>query len=322
MGSLFDDQRIQRLCTRLLDEQSSNGVLLESAYSRELLVLLQAVDGVRPVGRSARYRLTPEGTTYITQQLALVVPAQANKQAQLQALGVTLPAELNQATFNALWYGDSKRGQKEDKPGSCEIALTQDEVIRLRTLHPLRLVDEQGDVHDMTLGQRLLGEVMLPERAMNRLRAIDWQGSWVITVENKGAFIDYPLQAEQLLLYTPGRNTSLAKRVIPLLPAGVRWAHFGDLGQRGIDIALELAASLALPPYLWLPKQVARYVAPYGMPVVTQGEEGRGKIGWRQESGKTPVWLDVLNVLAGSGRWLEQESLVLAPDWQPWLLAE
>ena len=37
-----------------------------------------------------------------------------------------------------------------------------------------------------------------------------WQGRQLVTVENKGAFVDYPLQEGEWLLYVRGRNTALA----------------------------------------------------------------------------------------------------------------
>lgn len=72
--SLFEEGRVQDLCTRLLDSQNEKGCSLESKHGRELRALLQAVDGVRPVGRSARYVVTETGRTYLTGQLAQVVP--------------------------------------------------------------------------------------------------------------------------------------------------------------------------------------------------------------------------------------------------------
>lgn len=68
--SLFEEGRVQDLCTRLLDSQNEKGCSLESKHGRELRALLQAVDGVRP----ARYVVTETGRTYLTGQLAQVVP--------------------------------------------------------------------------------------------------------------------------------------------------------------------------------------------------------------------------------------------------------
>nr|WP_225315417.1 Wadjet anti-phage system protein JetD domain-containing protein [Aeromonas veronii] len=266
--SLFDEMRVQDLCARLLDSQNGKGCSLESRHGRELKELLQAVAGIKPVGRGAHYVLTEAGWTYLTGQLARAAPPESYKGEQLQRLGVSLPARLNQACFYALWHGDSKHSRSASlaAPQLADLSLTQDEVIRIRTLEPLSLVDQQGQQHDMTAMMALLGELALPERTLGTLAAIGWQGDRVITVENKGAFVDYPLQ---LLLFAPGRNTTLAKQLIPRLPAGVQWAHFGDLDQRGIDIAIELARELNRPAMLWLPCELRPYLDHYARPVRT-----------------------------------------------------
>ncbi|OEC41461.1 Wadjet anti-phage system protein JetD domain-containing protein [Aeromonas sp. DNP9] len=327
--SLFDEVRVQDLCARLLDSQTGKGCSLESRHGRELKELLQAVGGVESVGRSARHILTEAGRTYLAGQLAQVVPPEPDKGELLQRLGVSLPARLNQACFHALWHGDSKhpRSASLAAPKLANLSLTQDEVIRIRTLEPLSLVDRQGQQHDMTVMMALLGELALPERALATLAAIGWQGDRVITVENKGAFVDYPLQPGQLLLFAPGRNTSLAKRLIPLLPAGVQWAHFGDLDQRGIDIAIELARELNRPAMLWLPCELKPYLEHYARPVRTFATDS-GKVPWRvmqqadQADGHgTPAGVPWLDELVTNGAWLEQEVLILAAHWQCWPLA-
>lgn len=326
--SLFNEVRVQDLCARLLDSQNEKGCSLESRHGRELKELLQAVGGVESVGRSSRHILTEAGRTYLTGQLARAEPPEPDKRKQLQRLGVSLPARLNQACFYALWHGDSKhpRSAPLTAPQLANLSLTQDEVIRIRTLEPLSLVDQQGQQHDMTAMMALLGELALPERTLGTLAAIGWQGVRVITVENKGAFVDYPLQPGQLLLFAPGRNTTLAKQLIPLLPAGVQWAHFGDLDQRGIDIAVELARELNRPAMLWLPCELQPYLDHYARPVRTFATDS-GKVPWRVTTQTDQVdghgalagvpWLEKLIT---DGTWLEQEVLILAPQWRSWSL--
>ncbi|MGY3855384.1 Wadjet anti-phage system protein JetD domain-containing protein [Aeromonas aquatilis] len=326
--SLFDEVRVQELCAKLLDSQNEKGCSLESRHGRKLKELLQTNCGLRPLGRSARHILTEAGRAYLIRQLAQVVPPEPDKREQLQSLGVSLPARLNQACFFALWHGDSKhfRSASLAAPLLADLKLTQDEVIRIRTLEPLSLVDRHGQQHDMTAVMELLGELVLPERALITLAAIGWQGDRVITVENKGAFVDYPLQPGQLLLFAPGRNTTLAKRLIPLLPAGVQWAHFGDLDQRGIDIAIELARELQRPAMLWLPCELWPYLDHYARPVRTFATDS-GKVPWRvtkpadQVGGHgTSAGVPWLEKLITDGTWLEQEVLILAPHWRSWSL--
>ncbi|WP_421266410.1 Wadjet anti-phage system protein JetD domain-containing protein [Aeromonas veronii] len=326
--SLFNEVRVQDLCARLLDSQNEKGCSLESRHGRELKDLLQAVGGVESVGRSSRHILTEAGRTYLTGQLARAEPPELDKRKQLQRMGVSLPARLNQACFYALWHGDSKHSRSASlaAPQLAELSLTQDEVIRIRTLEPLSLVDLQGQQHDMTAMMALLGELALPERTLGTLAAIGWQGELIITVENKGAFVDYPLQPGQLLLFAPGRNTTLAKQLIPLLPAGVQWAHFGDLDQRGIDIAIELARELNRPAMLWLPCELQPYLDHYARPVRTFATDS-GKVPWRVtkqadqvDDHGSPAGVPWLDKLITDGTWLEQEVLILAPHWRSWSL--
>ena len=323
--SLFDERRVQDLCARLLADTNNQGYSLDSKHGRELRDLLQAVGGVKPVGRGARHVLTDAGRNYLAAQLAQVAPVMPDRRDTVRALGVDLPAHLNQASFHAFWHGDSKSGIDPDND-AIGITLTQDEVIRLRTLSPLSLIDKDGLHHDMRAQLALLGELVLPERCLSKLHGIEWQGRQLVTVENKGAFVDYPLQVGELLLYVPGRNTKLARQVFPLLPAAVPWAHFGDLDQRGLDIANELAHALRRPLALWLPDTLMAYVHHYARTLIRRLEGqpiSRGKIPWEEvpvvsEHGKQLE--EIFIYLIEKGLWLEQEVLVLAGGWQSWSL--
>lgn len=123
----------------------------------------------------------------------------------------------------------------------------------------------------------------MPERALVGLEGMEWQGRQLVTVENKGAFVDYPLQEGELLLYVPGRNTALAKQLLPYCQRaslGTLW----DLDQRGLDIATELAGALGRPLALWLPDNLMDYVHHYARDLLRQPKEQkrqRGKIAWR-----------------------------------------
>ena len=90
----------------------------------------------------------------------------------------------------------------------------------IRPLQSLSLLWKDGRRYCADESLNVLGEIALPERAWARLQGVEWQGKQIITVEKKGAFVDYPLHQGELLLYVPGRNTVLAKQVLPLLPLG------------------------------------------------------------------------------------------------------
>lgn len=108
--SLFDERRVQDLCARLLEGTNEKGYSLDSKHGRGLRDLLQAVGGVKPVGRGARYVLTDAGRAYLAAQLAQVAPVMPNRRDTIRALGANLPARLNLASCHALWHGTARAG--------------------------------------------------------------------------------------------------------------------------------------------------------------------------------------------------------------------
>ncbi|WP_319918166.1 Wadjet anti-phage system protein JetD domain-containing protein [Aeromonas media] len=324
---LFERAEIRALSEKLLALAAGQGILLNSVAGRELDDMLGRVGGVQPVGRSARRQLTERGRAFLTTKLAQAAGEQPwSGEAALAALGCQLPAAINGATLSGLWLRDCKAALSPSQLArvaelGCQVLA--DEVIRLRTLTPLRLIDKEGSPQDMMPVISLLGELALSERALSRLRGVEWQGRQIVTVENKGAFVDYPLQPGELLLYVPGRNTALAKRVMPLLSEAIPWAHFGDLDQRGLEIAAELAHAIARPLALWLPGNLTDYLPHYARPLSRPSAEQQSKIPWLSdvcERASGSALAEVLNHLVVNKCWLEQEVLVTARHWQSWPL--
>lgn len=324
---LFERAEIRALSEKLLALAAGQGILLNSVAGRELDDMLWRVGGVQPVGRSARRQLTERGRAFLTTQLAQAAEEQPwSGEVALAALGCQLPASINGATLSGLWLRDCKAVLSP--PQLARVAelgsqVLTDEAIRLRTLTSLSLIDKEGRLHNMAPVINLLGELALPERALTGLRGIEWPGRQIVTVENKGAFVDYPLQPGELLLYVPGRNTALAKRVMPLLPAAIPWAHFGDLDQRGLEIAAELAQATGRPLALWLPRNLADYLPHYARPLSLPSAGSQSKIPWQSNAWERvsgSALTEALNYLALNKCWLEQEVLVTARHWQSWPL--
>ena len=327
---LFERADIRALSEKLLGLSQGQGMLLTSAAGRELDDMLKRVGGVQPLGLGARRQLTERGRVFLMDKLAEAADDNVwSGDAVLTELGCQLPRRINGATLSGLWHRDCKIRLSQnhmEQVAALGLRVFGDEVIRLRTLTPLILVDVEGGRHDMTAVMMLLGELVLPERALVGLEGMEWQGRQLVTVENKGAFVDYPLQEGELLLYVPGRNTTLAKQLLPLLPESLPWAHFGDLDQRGLDIATELAGALGRPLALWLPDNLMDYVHHYARDLLRQPKEQkrqRGKIAWRDNiapvQGGT-VLAEALAHLTANKAWLEQEVLVTARRWQLWAL--
>ncbi|MGS3138591.1 Wadjet anti-phage system protein JetD domain-containing protein [Aeromonas sanarellii] len=325
---LFERADIRALSEKLLGLPPGQGVLLSSAAGRALDDMLMSVSGVQPVGRGTRRQLTERGRTFLMDKLAETAkdPVWSGDEV-LATLAGALPRQINGATLSGLWLRDCKAPLPQAQRAHADalgLAVFGDDLVRLRTLAPVILHEVSGGRHDMTSAMALLGELVLPERALMGLQGIEWQGRRIVTVENKGAFVDYPLQGDELLIYVPGRNTALAKQVIPLLPATIPWAHFGDLDQRGLEIAAELAGALGRPLTLWLPANVQEYVHHYARPLSPHaaGERRRrGKIPWQETTvnGRCDAVLaQLFRYLITRKAWLEQEVLITARWWQPW----
>jgi len=296
---LFERAEIRALSEKLLALEAGQGILLTSAAGRELDEMLGSVGGVQPVGRGARRQLTERGRAFLTTQLAQAAEAQPwSGEVALAALGCQLPEAINGATLSGLWLRDCKAALSPSQLArvaelGCQVLA--DEVIRLRTLTPLRLIDKEGRAHDMTPVISLLGELALPERALAGLAGVEWPGRQIVTVENKGAFVDYPLQPGELLLYVPGRNTAPA----------------------------ELAQATGRPLALWLPRNLADYLPHYARPLSRPSAEQQGKIPWQSQlwgRGSGSALTEALNHLVVNKCWLEQEVLVTARQWQSWPL--
>ena len=328
--AFFERIEIRALSERLLALAAGQGILLTSHVGRELDEMLKSIGGVQPMGLGARRQLTARGREFLIKKLAETEGEQRwSGEALLAELAGHLPTSINSATLSGIWLKDCKATLSPSQLARAEalgVRVFSDEVIRLRSDVSLSLLWKDGRRYCADESLNVLGEIVLPERALTKLQSIEWQGQQIVTVENKGAFVDYPLQQGELLLYVPGRNTVLAKQVLPLLPAAISWAHFGDLDQRGLDIAAGLAAAVERPLALWLPENLIEYAHHYARPLLRQLEgqkSRRGKIPWRLASVQSnSVFTESLAQLITNKTWLEQEVLISARRWKSWPISE
>lgn len=130
-----------------------------------------------------------------------------------------------------------------------------------------------------------------------------------MTVENLGAYLDLPAPAAALVVHQPGWNTRLAARLIGLLPSGLPWWHFGDLDPKGLAIFASLGEATARPRH-FIPVWWQDYLETHGLPLSggwppmrTQGQE---RVGDEQDP-------KLVRCLRATGRWLEQEAILLDP---------
>jgi hypothetical protein len=211
-----------------------------------------------------------------------------------------LPSRLNRRTATALVGPHSKAGLSAPRREAlANLNIMHDGTLRLRTPDGLRLGvgDRELDCATIT---RIMGEVILTERALADGTVLTGQSPWaILLVENLGAYLDLPAPPGWLLAHVPGWDT----RTVRLLLQQVRdvpVAHFGDLDPNGVRIMRHLRE--VRPDLRWVvPEFWSEYVP---------------KVGLRAE---WPRDLDLGDVpplvrrLASSGMWLEQEAIVLDP---------
>jgi hypothetical protein len=170
--------------------------------------------------------------------------------------------------------------------------------VRLRPPRGLIARTAHGAV-DLASVAAVLGEVSLPERALQA--GLEFEGAIraALLVENLGAFCDLPPVDGWLFAHVPGWDTATVGRLLKRLVV-VPVIHFGDLDPNGVRIFQHLRGMRAdlrwfLPPF-W-----EELVGENGLP------------------GTWPTELDLRDVpawvrgLASRDVWLEQEPLALDP---------
>jgi len=212
-----------------------------------------------------------------------------------------LPPRLHHKTYNAIAGAHSKsRGTNASQPP--DLTLTMDGVLRLRTNEGLLLC--RG-------AQRLscddwmatAGEIILPERAL--LDGVQPSGvlpKAIMTVENLGTFVDMPKPEGLLLIHQPGWNTPLSCQFMRLFAPTIRRCHFGDLDPEGLDIYLHLLQRHDTTIRLFVPTFWREYEPTYAHSLPVDGRQ------WDHHGDDLAL---LPQELVSSGKWLEQESIVL-----------
>lgn len=210
-----------------------------------------------------------------------------------------LPALLNRRTAASLTAGRSKAGLSDTRRASLgSTEATHDGIVRLRLDAPLVARLSHGSI-DLAATASLLGEAALPERALRQGLTLEGQLSATLLVENLGAWRDVVVPPGWLVVHVPGWDTATVSQLLERI-ARAPIVHFGDLDPNGVRIFLHLRERH--PDLRWF------------VP-----EFWREQLALRAQPGGWPPDLDLTNApdlvreLAGSGRWLEQEAIVLDP---------
>jgi hypothetical protein len=207
--------------------------------------------------------------------------------------------QVNRRTLNAWLRRHSKISSGVLPEAFANVQVTVDEVTRMRLPPRSKLLLKDGESIDCDLLTMTFGEIAVPERAWKSIRRIDSpQSNVVISIENKGAFIDFPQVAKATLVFLPGDNISALREVIsrthkqPIL-------HFGDLDADGIGIFEAMLADGFTVEH-FVPDFAEEFI-------LTHAQDSETRWPARDYSLLHPA----VSKLASRGLWLEQEALVL-----------
>ncbi len=225
-----------------------------------------------------------------------------------QRLKQPLPILLNEKTIQAVWGQNSKTSiPKELKQNLPKFRTTIDEAVRIRPNLGLRLLRQDGVIIDCDQIVSLLHELSISERALMEIdKACGKLPLLVITIENKGAFIDIKVPESVTLIYAPGNNTALVAQILNhLFIKKITWVHFGDLDNKGIQIGQSLARQIKREYQPFIPNFWIQYKNLYSHAVTTDKQNWYPSLPNHQ----------LLQQLFRENQWMEQECIVLDKEW-------
>lgn len=221
---------------------------------------------------------------------------------QKKSAGLVLPKMIHHKTLASICGKHSKTGVSKSLEKIAEEALiTTDQMLRLWANKGL--IVSYGEGHKLACDNIMnaFGEVAIPERAF--INGFSLEGTLpkvIMTVENRGSYVDFPITDHNLMLINcPGDDTSLAIRLLNLLPPEIPCYHFGDLDPKGLAIAERLGKNVKQRVCLFVPSFWQEYVED----IYTGTKEWNG----------LNLSFDsiIVHQLSTQGKWLEQERIML-----------
>lgn len=300
-------------------ELLSSAALKRRSAQAQAFAWLSELSWTRSSGRNDEIALVPERRADLVALLDRVWPAWQAEQVELLVAGEPptpagwsrledrrrtrdlpqLPPRVNRRTAAAATAPGAKSSLTASRVDALgEVELTDDGIARLRP--PPGLVAHRGAqrlaVDDVVA---LFDEVSVSDRALRDGLRLDGDIEAVLLVENLGAWRDMPRPGRWMLVHVPGWNTTTVRQLLGMV-GGVPVVHFGDLDPNGVRIVNHLRGHV--PTLRWL-------VPPWWAELVPLHAHNR-------------AWPDDLDLagapalvreLAATGRWLEQERVVLDP---------
>ncbi len=214
-----------------------------------------------------------------------------------------LPKFIHSRVLNAVWAEHSKK-QTSPPP---EMETRDSELIQLRTQMDCQL-HFSGRVINCQDEMTFSEAIIINETELSKLESVECETPiTIITVENAGAWQHLPLPENVITLFVPGSNHKLTLKLLSFFQ-NYQWCHFGDLDQKGLDIAVSLSQALNKPLKLLIPDWWSEYQPHF------KQDMKKGKIAWRKDrcpQSRQYSQHPVIKTLADSEIWMEQEAIVL-----------
>ena len=213
----------------------------------------------------------------------------------------TLPKYVHHRVVQSVWSGDSK-SKKQCTPSS--ITPVTCDTLRLRTQNSVQLSFSEWTLNSQEDMARY-GEIILNQHAIDRFQRLSANNPiHIMTIENPGAWHTLPLLPNLIAVYVPGNNQQAACNWIQKLDH-YSWSHFGDLDEKGISIASNIAKRLGKPLSLFIPEWWNEYIELFGIETTSEN-------GWGRKPILKPINNNTLiGTLAENKQRMEQEAILL-----------
>ena len=206
------------------------------------------------------------------------------------------PARMNRRSAAAMSAPGAKSALTAPRRaalGATEVV--DDGIVRVRP-PPGMLVRNRERVLHVDDIVDVLGEITISDRALRDGTRLEGPVAAILLVENLGPWRDMPQPEGWMLIHTPGWDTATVRLLLGTF-SGVPMLHFGDLDPNGVRIYRHLVAHIGglgwfVPPF-W-----RDFVPMFGRPCVWPAD---------LDLGDAPA---LVQELAASGAWLEQETVV------------
>ncbi|SFC00742.1 hypothetical protein SAMN05660443_1113 [Marinospirillum celere] len=224
-----------------------------------------------------------------------------------KALRSDLPHTLNQRSLQLALLGQEMDEFPEHLQQQLPpLQLSKDRCLHLRGKMDFKLVKRHGVNIELKKIWRQLSEAILPERDFHQIKELDGELPYlVMTIEDRGVFLDIDLPENLLVVWVAPDNLELAGEFLRFLPQFVPHVHFGDLDHQGLVIAERLGMMSQRPVRRFIPGFWQDYLELFSQEV-EEATEGKGA-SWRGPL----LSITLLKELMSSHRWLQQAPLAL-----------